>query len=255
MGLERIVEVYTQLTETEKRIAESILGNPKLLSESSSSEYADQLFVSKTSIINFAKKIGFDGFSELKYYVRNHLLSINQSKKKAMTFSNIQHRMADEVIKTSQLIDEEHLKEFCMQLLHSRRLYVASRGASKLPVRSFCNSLHMLGISAIFIEDFNLIKVLKDSLSKEDTVLLVSLSGQTQILQDFANYALLNQCKLLSVTGFNHNAIQEKSDLHLSFFATTTDTTHRDVYSRLGMQVVLQTIIEYIDQVLLIQGE
>ncbi|MGO4938296.1 MurR/RpiR family transcriptional regulator [Fundicoccus sp. Sow4_H7] len=246
MGLELIVSKYEEFTETEKKIAQHILKNPNLVSVSSAAEFAEEIFVSKTSVINFAKKLNFDGYSELKYFIRSNL-SIDTSEAQPMTYDYIFQSLRDEVDKTLQLLDEKLIAEFCSQLLQSKNLYVASRGASKSMGKTFCTNLHMLGISAIFIEDFNLIKVLQNRLTDQDTVLLISLSGKTQILQDFANYALTNNSNLLSITGFNTNPIQRKSKMHLSFYSPITDTKFRDLHSRLGLQLVLQFIIEYLE--------
>lgn len=244
MGIEIFVENYSNFTEVEKKIAKDILTNPENFTNSSAATIADQLYISKTSLINFAKKLGFQGFSELKYFVKSQLNTSEDKKEK--DFDILVSNLQTEFEKSIKLIDETLIKEFCEYITQSNRLYIASRGASKQFAQLFCNRLNMLGIPSIFIDDFNLINVLKDHLTENDTVLLISLSGKTKILVSFAEYILSSSAKLISITGFNNNPIQSLSHHHLSFYSDVTDTAYKDIHSRLGMQMVLQLIVDYI---------
>ena len=111
----------------------------------------------------------------------------------------------------------------------------------------------MLSIPAVFIDNFNLINVMKSHIGPNETIIIISLSGETKILQDLAKFSKINKSKLLTITGFHLNPIQELSDYALNFYSDIRDTKYRDIHSRIGMQVIINLIINKIDD--LLKGE
>ncbi len=58
------------LTPTERRIAEAVLLEPTLLAFGTVSDLATRVGTSRPSIVRFAQKLGFGGYTELQEYVR-----------------------------------------------------------------------------------------------------------------------------------------------------------------------------------------
>lgn len=67
---ERVAAVAERLTPTERRIASLVLDEPALLAFGTVAEVAERAEVSGPSIVRFATKIGFDGYSSLQEKVR-----------------------------------------------------------------------------------------------------------------------------------------------------------------------------------------
>lgn len=70
---EFIAKVNDKLTPTERRIAEIVLADPTLLAFGTVSDLAERAETSKPSIVRFANKLGFDGYSELQRTMRDGL--------------------------------------------------------------------------------------------------------------------------------------------------------------------------------------
>ncbi len=70
---EFIAKVNDKLTPTERRIAEIVLADPTLLAFGTVSDLAKRAETSKPSIVRFANKLGFDGYSELQRTIRDGL--------------------------------------------------------------------------------------------------------------------------------------------------------------------------------------
>lgn len=67
MGLiQTIGQKYESMTEIEKKIYKYIMDNPLAFSLKSISEVAEDLNISKTSLMRFAKGLGFQGYSQFK---------------------------------------------------------------------------------------------------------------------------------------------------------------------------------------------
>lgn len=70
---EFIAKVNDKLTPTERRIAEIVLADPTQLAFGTVSDLAERAETSKPSIVRFANKLGFDGYSELQRTIRDGL--------------------------------------------------------------------------------------------------------------------------------------------------------------------------------------
>lgn len=68
-----IAAVGDRLTPTDRRIAEAVLSEPTLLAFGTVSELAGKVGTSRPSIVRFANKLGFNGYTELQGHVRRGL--------------------------------------------------------------------------------------------------------------------------------------------------------------------------------------
>ena len=62
-----------RLTPTERRVAEAVLAEPTLLAFGTVSALAEHVGTSRPTIVRFAVKLGFDGYTELQEHVRRGL--------------------------------------------------------------------------------------------------------------------------------------------------------------------------------------
>jgi DNA-binding MurR/RpiR family transcriptional regulator len=71
--LDLVAAVSSELTPTERRIAEAVLAEPTLLAFGTVSALADRVGTSRPSIVRFANKLGFEGYTLLQQHVRSDL--------------------------------------------------------------------------------------------------------------------------------------------------------------------------------------
>jgi DNA-binding MurR/RpiR family transcriptional regulator len=70
---ELIAAVGDRLTPTERRIAEAVLAEPTLLAFGTVSKLADRVGTSRPTIVRFAHKLGFAGYTGLQSHVRRRM--------------------------------------------------------------------------------------------------------------------------------------------------------------------------------------
>ncbi|MDF1808642.1 MAG: MurR/RpiR family transcriptional regulator [Phycisphaerales bacterium] len=68
-----IAPINERLTPTERRIAELVLKDPTLLAFGTVSDLADRANTSRPSIVRFATKLGFEGYTDLQSWIREQL--------------------------------------------------------------------------------------------------------------------------------------------------------------------------------------
>ncbi|MDY3005653.1 MurR/RpiR family transcriptional regulator [Anaerococcus porci] len=82
MTIEKLISKNKKkLSQTDLTIAEFILNNKGVLDQSIN-DLAKLCFTSRTSVLRFSKKLGFNGYSELKFYINKdrNAESIDESK-------------------------------------------------------------------------------------------------------------------------------------------------------------------------------
>lgn len=240
-----VLQNYSKLTEIEKKIFHYIVENPRQIQEQTAKEIAERNFVSKTTVINVAKKCGFQGFSDFKYYLLYHQQALGQ----ANDFLTASERLREEVERTFFLTDEKALTEAGEDIISSRLVYIFGLGLSGQVAAMLENLLLKLGIKALFVRDSNNIQMIADSGNKEDTVILLSLSGNTGKAVELAKKAKIKGMKLISITAFTDNAIQSMADIRLYSYAGVADTKTNDTISRLGMHLIICLLTEKIKEI------
>ena len=71
--LDLVAAASGELTPTERRIAEAVLAEPTLLAFGTVSDLAIRVGTSRPSIVRFANKLGFQGYTPLQKHVRSDL--------------------------------------------------------------------------------------------------------------------------------------------------------------------------------------
>lgn len=245
MNLSKLSQNYDSLSELEKKIVEYIMNNPEKIPYLTANELSQILYISKTSIINLSKKLGFDGYSELRYYVKSYLAN-KKGKKEVLSYEDVLQNIYDEVTKTLSLQNEENVKIIAEKIINSRVVYVIARGASK-PIADFLSSrLAILKVKSIFVGDPNVIDVLGDSLRAGETILLMSLSGETEKILKIAKTARARNIDVIALTSFSNNSIQKIANYNMFCFANNTETKYNDLISRIGLHILAQILLTYI---------
>lgn len=133
-------------------------------------------FVSKTVIINLSQKLGFSGFKELKFQINNYILSKNKTEK--INPSSYKKQLERNINKSFTLINEEQIANCAKTLRHSRNIFIVARGTSKAVGFYLEHMLFALGLHCFFINDYNLSDSFTRLVTKDDTVIFISLSGE-----------------------------------------------------------------------------
>ena len=70
----KLKQIYEDLTEVDKKIADYILNNTEAISKLSVSELASNSKTSTASIVRFSRKMGYSGFGDLKIEIAKDLM-------------------------------------------------------------------------------------------------------------------------------------------------------------------------------------
>ena len=138
----------SKFTENDKLIFDYFIEHKNHLPYFSLSDICKDLYLSNATIVRFCQKLGFKGFNELKYTLRNEL---NSSSDFSNSWKILQRRTA--VLKDFiDNIDSLKIKNICSQILESESLYIYGRNMSSLPAKYLYSMLNSMDIPCIYID-------------------------------------------------------------------------------------------------------
>lgn len=176
MSLDKLVEShYDQLNEIDLYIWQYILHHKRECQKISIHELAQECNVSHTSILRFTKKIGLDGFSELKVYIKWDL-----SKKSEFT-PQIIDAACSGLIETIEDMKNADFTSIFDKINQAERVFIYGTGTvqnhmAKELKRNFLFSNKVLQIVGDGIE----IDAILNNATEQDFFIIISLSGDNE---------------------------------------------------------------------------
>ena len=130
------------LTPTERRIAEIVLAEPTLLAFGTVSDLATRVGTSRPSIVRFANKLGFDGYTQLQRNVRSDVSRrlarpsdrIRQDDKSDMSVRGAIDSAIDSVF---DAVDGDRLAGLVAPIVNARKVWVLSGETSLAGAHAF----------------------------------------------------------------------------------------------------------------------
>lgn len=175
-------------------------------------ELGEQLLSSKSSVLRLAKKLGFRGYSEMKYSLEQ---SIVQS---VIPPTDLIALLKDEINRTFQLADQTNFQPILEQLKAAKTVVVYATGFTQNNFsKDFVNDLILSGRPAMLISGETNFEMLSHTLTKDDFVIVTSLSGETSSIKSTIKNLNMNRIPLCGVTELGKNFLSEHSDFLLYY--------------------------------------
>jgi len=210
-----IAQIGDRLTPTERRIAELVLRDPTLLAFGTVSDLADQVGTSRPSIVRFATKLGFEGYTELQRSIRDdmshQLTSPSQRiRQRGAEVASIRNAIEEAIHATFQTLDDKRLNALAKPIAKARNVWILSGETSMAGAVVLHSGLSMIRPDVHLVQEHSTGRELS-SATKSDTA----------VIFDFARYRRnsITAAKVLSDLGVSLVAI---TDGPLSPLATLT---------------------------------
>ncbi len=227
----------TTYTATEKRISEYIYAHREEIIYDTAQSLAEKAKVSAAAIIRFAKKLGYQGFTDLKLDLAADLKSYAGEDFFSETIKN--HDSIEQIIKkqqactmnmleeTYQLIHPPTLQKAVEILKHAKKIYLFGIGASGVCCLDFAQKLTRIGLEVIYYADNHMQMAASAHINTEDAALAISYSGNTREINAFMKQATQKGAETIAITQLS------KSPLH-KFARELLFVPHYEQEFRLG---------------------
>ena len=207
---ERINAHMRNLSDTDRCIWRHIEENRTAVSRASIHELARACAVSSASIVRFAQKLGFDGFGEMKAFMRMEGASRSLPKRDVITAlgsfydQTWRELMRRDYTGASRLIREAH------------RVFAYASGYVQTNVMQEMKRLFVYDNILIYEvagrEEFYSVY---QTAGKDDLFIFVSLSGESERVVEFTDQLNLKGVPILSITEMRHNTLASRSTENL----------------------------------------
>lgn len=206
---------YEELSELDLSICQFVIENKVSISSMSITDFARKSLSSKSSVIRFAQKLGFNGYSEMKNFIKWEISNVVPTETSATFFDQV----LDDTIQTIQQIKEADWSEMYEALAKCSRIYVISTGVTQKNQAAEIQRLFLLIGKPVQIIPGNAqsveFKRIVEGLDENDVLFLLSLSGENIGLEGILNILNIKRSIIISITNFKNNWLSGRSTYNL----------------------------------------
>lgn len=241
---ELVNENYNKLNENDMIICKHIINHMEECSEYTVDELANACHVSKTTIMRFSKKLGLDGYSELKIALKW------ENKNKGNILDKTLENVCNNYNRLMKDMTERNCDDICKAIYEAKRIFVYGTGSvQKNVAREICRIFLSANRFIYHLEGGNETKTLPEFIEETDTFILISSSGETKSVIELAKRLKLRNCKIISITKLNENTLASLSDYNLYVSTMILKTGYERGYETSTLFFILTEIlfVKYLD--------
>ncbi|MEG1462261.1 MAG: MurR/RpiR family transcriptional regulator, partial [Anaerorhabdus sp.] len=216
MKLEELIEQhYDLLNENDLYIWQYIYHHKLECQKMSIQELAHTCNVSHTSIIRFAKKIGLDGYSELKVHIK-------WSLERKDNFNNKMIQQISKELKDSvDMMGTKDFDEVLSCIDQASRIFVYTTGDVQYHVaqelkREFIYQRKIMHV----IEGSSELDTVLNRVNKDDVFFIISLSGDNETAVTLVKYLKKMHITTIGIASDNGNLLSKYCDKYIGFQIT-----------------------------------
>lgn len=231
--IEQIAAHMSDYTKTERLIAERILENVLEFTVYSISDISEELGISKTSLIRFAKKMGFDGYIGFRKKLQEEEVMKHSSSERFQkliknnfmsSVDKIKHKEMDSIEACFDNLNVTYLETFIDKIIEGKRVYAGGLAVDAFLAEILCYRMKEYGYA---------FEALDRGKSSFEYQLLHAQEGDILILFDFPIYSspLLETIRYAKMKGMFLVVITD--------YATCPLTKHSDLVFYCDSQIDL----------------
>lgn len=251
MNLEALINThYSKLNETDLQILEYVLKNKETSGHLTIVQLAKATLTSKSTISRLAQKLGFSGFTEFKYRLQDtNTKEIEQSSPYMIDLELTNNQLTD-IQATHKLFSQMYNEASIKAIFDAKRIFCFGTGWGQRNIISdFIRNMQSIGVFPIEVKStFEFRKTIKQDVTSDDIIIVVSLSGDITRIESELTYALVTGVKTISITELSNNYLSALSAYNLYFQASRQEVQGKEFISFVTMHLVMDSFFRKIIQ-------
>lgn len=211
---------------------------------------ADDSGVSEAMIVKTAKKLGFDGFRELRAALVEYKRLPSVDLHQEVTPEDTAEMILQKVFRTSIQALEETLAILSIEafkrtadLIHtSRQRDFYGLGGSAQIARDVAHKFLRIGIRASVFDDTHMMAMSANLLGPGDLAIAFSHSGRSSGLVDAVQFAKGNGASIIAVSNYDTGPIAELADVVLCSTAQGSPLTGENAAARIAQLNIMDAV-------------
>lgn len=204
--VDSITAEYYHLTNSEKKVADFILGNKDRVQYMSISELADECGVAEATVSRFCRRLKLKSYNDFKLSMAKAAAGATQDTVAEPVGSELARSLLNTNIaaltQTLSLLDQKDVDHAVRLLCSARRVVCMGLGGSMLIANEACHVFSTATAKFTAIPDNHTQASAAALMGPEDVILYFSYSGSTRDIQKLIRLARSRGAKVVLVTRF-----------------------------------------------------
>lgn len=254
MKLEKRIELCDSMTPLESEIASYILNNKDAITKLKIQELADILFISKSAIHRFVKKIGFNGFNDLKVSIakenadlleNNSYINVNypfQAKDNPRQIAFKLLELYEKAIKdTFEYVDLDQIKAVSKLIDSADVIDVYTHAHNSNIAENFQDKMLIIGRSVNCPSSFYNQRLTVLASDQKHVAIILSYSGKATFILPIVKKLYEKGVKVIQIGKAGSNYYSQYVTYHLSI---SDSENNRDRMSQFSSHIAMQYIMD-----------
>lgn len=254
MKLEKRIELCDSMTPLESEIASYILNNKDAVTKLKIQELADILFISKSAIHRFVKKIGFNGFNDLKVSIakenadlleNNSYINVNypfQAKDNPRQIAFKLLELYEKAIKdTFEYVDLDQIKAVSQLIDSAEVIDVYTHAHNSNIAENFQDKMLTIGKSVNCPSSFYNQRLTVLASDQKHVAIILSYSGKATFILPIVKKLYEKGVKVIQIGKAGSNYYSQYVTYHLSI---SDSENNRDRMSQFSSHIAMQYIMD-----------
>jgi len=238
-----------ELTPSETRITEVLLRNSADVAMSLK-QVAEEAGVSEALVVKTAKRLGFDGYRELRAaltaYKRQPNVDLHQEIEPDDTVETIVRKVFRTSIQaleeTLAILNMDAFRQATELLYGARQRDFYGLGGSAQIARDVSHKFLRIGVRTSVFDDTHMMAMSASLLGPGDVVVAFSHSGRTLGLLDAVAIARTNRANIIAVTNYESSPLAELSNVLLCSTAQGSYLTSENAAARIAQLNIMDAV-------------
>lgn len=238
--------VINSLSPLELELLRYINAHKEVVIGMSIQELAKCNFTSTTTIIRLCKKLNLEGYSHLKFFLRELLAAqaAFSGNYASLSLSELLQEELEDIERTARNIDLDAVQEVAALMHQKTQIHFFAKGLTNIVFEYASRHLLSLSRHVTLYQDTHIAYIQAEHLTENDIVFLASLSGETAQVVRVAQIAQARKAKIVTFTVNPTSTLAKIGDYHFIMSNNASTTLDIDTKSRCQLMLILNIIIK-----------
>lgn len=238
---ERTVFHEIQLNETDDSIIDYIRLHREDIMKLSIQKIASDLYTVPNTVMRLSKKLGYSGFSELKYSLQGESKA---EEGDATISSQLLSQLPVNIVKTLDIVDTSAIKKAASMMYQAGCCIFAGVGDSSYFCEMLGKNLRCLDRSVQYYQQIHDMSYAVKHGTRDDLLIIISARGENERILRLAKEAGCIGMPIISITHFNENSLAKLAAVNLFFWGEEREVNGYNVTDRSGLMMILRLLSE-----------
>lgn len=248
----KIKNEYDALGKAEKKIADVLLNNDKSVPSMFIGDFAQLCDCSVATVTRFSKKLGFNGFPQLKIALAREKdfspvgENITAADTAVEVFAKICNDIYGSLERTKKSINADELQKCCEAVISADKIFIFGLGNSASVAQDAAHKLFRLGKDSTAYTDNHMQAIAATHTGKGSLVIGVSHSGKSKDIVDALKLSRENGATTVAITSLGNHPLKKVSDIVLNTVSEETNYRILGLSSRIAQLAIIDAMYSYL---------